>query len=210
MKKFLLAVLTAAMIVSVSACNGDNNDTKPDNTQTVQSSVADESTDQTVEESSQADTEDSSETVTEESAQDSTQESTDAPAADGSLASIYEMVKSQVQLPEEMIDITAKRLDRVMGITEDEMDEFTGGICADGVKQDQIIYIKAKDESKVEDIKAKLQTNLDSIYNVVQNYDPKQKANIENAKVEVEGLYVSLVISADSEQIRSIFSQNLG
>ncbi len=206
MKKLLLAVLTAAMIVSVSACNGDNKDTKPDNTQTVQSSADEQSTDQTGEESSQAGTEPG----TEESTQDSVQESTETPAADGSLASIYEMVKSQVQLPEEMIDITAKRLDRVMGITEDEMDEFTGGICADGVKQDQIIYIKAKDESKAEDIKAKLQTNLDSIYNVVQNYDPKQKANIENAKVEVEGLYVSLVISADSEQIRSIFSQNIG
>lgn len=191
MKKFLLAVITASMILSVSACGGNTNDSTSGKSETVQSAVSDE--------------------ISENSSKDSVQESTsDTPLAGSDLNSIYEQVKNEVTLPEEMIDITAKRLDRVMGITEDEMDEFVGGICSDGVKQDQIIYIKAKDEAGVEDIKNKLQTNLDSIYNVVQNYDPKQKANIEKAKVEVNGLYVSLVISADSEQIRSIFSKYIG
>ena len=52
--------------------------------------------------------------------------------------------------------------------------------------------------------------NLDSIHNVIEKYDPKQKANIENAKVETNGLYVSLVISPDAEAIKSIFSEVTG
>ena len=109
-----------------------------------------------------------------------------------------------------MSDFSEKRLERVLGITSDQMDDFAGGICTDGVKQDQIIYVKAKDESNVADIQEKLQNNLDSIHNVIEKYDPKQKANIENAKVETNGLYVSLVISPDAEAIKSIFSEVTG
>ena len=187
MKKLLFAVLAAVMIMSVSACSGAERNNDTDNkSETVQTSVSDESPD----------------------AGESIQESVSDTASAKDLKSIYEQAKSELGLPEEMIDITAKRLDRVMGITEDEMEEFAGSISSDGVTQDQIIYIKAKDESKV-DIKNKLQSNLDSIYAVVQNYDPKQKENIEKAKVETNGLYVSLVISADSERIRSIIEKNL-
>lgn len=188
MKKLLFAVLAAVMIMSVSACSGAEKNNDTDNkSETVQTSVSDESPD----------------------AGESIQESVSDTASAKDLKSIYEQAKSELGLPEEMIDITAKRLDRVMGITEDEMEEFAGSISSDGVTQDQIIYIKAKDESKVEDIKNKLQSNLDSIYAVVQNYDPKQKENIEKAKVETNGLYVSLVISANSERIRSIIEKNL-
>ena len=188
LEAFLFAVLAAVMIMSVSACSGAERNNDTDNkSETVQTSVSDESPD----------------------AGESIQESVSDTASAKDLKSIYEQAKSELGLPEEMIDITAKRLDRVMGITEDEMEEFAGSISSDGVTQDQIIYIKAKDESKVEDIKNKLQSNLDSIYAVVQNYDPKQKENIEKAKVETNGLYVSLVISADSERIRSIIEKNL-
>ena len=108
-----------------------------------------------------------------------------------------------------MSDFTEKRLERVLGVTSEQMEDFAGGICTDGVKQDQIIYIKAKTDADVADIQEKLQNNWEAIYNVIQNYDPKQKANIEKAKVETNGMYVSLVISPDADQIKKIFSDNI-
>lgn len=188
MKKILLLAMTAVLALSVCACSGKKKDTASDN---VQSSAAASAGDVSADEESGAD--DAS--------------VTEAPA---DLAAAFEKVKAQVELPEEMSDFSAKRLERVLGITEDEIEEFAGGVCTDGVKQDQIIYVKAKDESNVADIQEKLQNNLDSIHNVIEKYDPKQKANIENAKVETNGLYVSLVISPDAEAIKSIFSEVTG
>ena len=186
MKKLLLFAMTAVLAFSVCACSGEKKDSASGNTQSQAAVSAD---DVSADEESTAD--DVSET-----------------ASPADLGAAFEKVKVQVELPEEMSDFSAK--ERVLGITEDEIEEFAGGVCTDGVKQDQIIYVKAKDESNVADIQEKLQNNLDSIHNVIEKYDPKQKANIENAKVETNGLYVSLVISPDAEAIKSIFSEVTG
>ena len=188
MKKILLGLIAGAMIITLCACSDSDK----------KQSKSEDSASSTVSAAADSKTEDDSKT--------------DASAAEGEsqLKTIYEKVKAEVKLPEEMSDFSAKRLERVLGVTEEQMEDFAGGICTDGVKQDQIIYIKAKSEDNVKDIQEKLQNNWDAIYNVIQNYDPKQKANIENAKVETNGLYVSLVISADADQIKKIFSEELG
>ena len=191
MKKLLLFAMTAVLAFSVCACSGEKKDSASGNTQSQAAVSADDVS---------ADEEISADDVSD----------TASPADLGAAAAAFEKVKAQVELPEEMSDFSAKRLERVLGITEDEIEEFAGGVCTDGVKQDQIIYVKAKDESNVADIQEKLQNNLDSIHNVIEKYDPKQKANIENAKVETNGLYVSLVISPDAEAIKSIFSEVTG
>ncbi len=193
MKKILLGLIAGAMIITLCACS--DSDKKQSKSEDSASSTVSAAADSKTEDDSKAD-----------------ESKTDASAAEGEsqLKTIYEKVKAEVKLPEEMSDFSAKRLERVLGVTEEQMEDFAGGICTDGVKQDQIIYIKAKSEDNVKDIQEKLQNNWDAIYNVIQNYDPKQKANIENAKVETNGLYVSLVISADADQIKKIFSEELG
>ena len=193
MKKILLGLIAGAMIITLCACS--DSDKKQSKSEDSASSTVSAAADSKTEDESKAD-----------------EIKTDASAAEGEsqLKTIYEKVKAEVKLPEEMSDFSAKRLERVLGVTEEQMEDFAGGICTDGVKQDQIIYIKAKSEDNVKDIQEKLQNNWDAIYNVIQNYDPKQKANIENAKVETNGLYVSLVISPDAEAIKSIFSEVTG
>ncbi len=193
MKKVFLALVSAALVVSLCACGSSDNKDAASSQESTQTSAA-----ATADASEPAPTDDAS-----AAAGDSTE------AAAGGLKDIYEKVKAEVQLPESMSDFSEKRLERVLGITSEEIDDFAGGVCTDGVQQDQIIYVKAKDESQVASLQEKLQNNWQSIYNVIQNYDPKQKENIENAKVETNGLYVSLVISPDAEKIKSIFSENL-
>lgn len=197
MKKLFLGLIVGAMIISLCACsNSGKTESKAEDTQSSAAAVTDDS----AADASQTDTSEGGESAADASSADS---------EESELKTIYAKVKKEVTLPEEMSDFTEKRLERVLGVTSEQMEDFAGGICTDGVKQDQIIYIKAKTDADVADIQEKLQNNWEAIYNVIQNYDPKQKANIENAKVETNGMYVSLVISPDADQIKKIFSDNI-
>ena len=197
MKKLFLGFIAGAMIISLCACsNSGKTESKAEDTQSSAAAVTDDS----AADASQTDTSEGGESAADASSADS---------EESELKTIYAKVKKEVTLPEEMSDFTEKRLERVLGVTSEQMEDFAGGICTDGVKQDQIIYIKAKTDADVADIQEKLQNNWEAIYNVIQNYDPKQMANIEKAKVETNGMYVSLVISPDADQIKKIFSDNI-
>ena len=197
MKKLFLGLIAGAMIISLCACsNSGKTESKAEDTQSSAGAVTPDS----AADASQPDKLEGGESAADASSADS---------EESELKTIYAKVKKEVTLPEEMSDFTEKRLERVLGVTSEQMEDFAGGICTDGVKQDQIIYIKAKTDADVADIQEKLQNNWEAIYNVIQNYDPKQKANIENAKVETNGMYVSLVISPDADQIKKIFSDNI-
>ncbi len=134
--------------------------------------------------------------------------STEAPAS-GNLTQALEKVKAEVKFPAETNDYTAKRIKRTFGLEESQMEEFAGLYCIDGVTQDQIIYIKAKTADDVEAIRAALQANWESVYNVIKSYTPEQAAIIEKATVDVNGNYVSLVISGSADQIKTIFNDYL-
>ncbi len=128
-------------------------------------------------------------------------------SADVSLGDVLNTVKSQVTLPDSMVDFDAKRLQRVFGITEEQAADFAGCIAADGLRQDEIIFVRAKDEAAAADIAQRLQNDWQSKYDVIMNYDPTQAAIIEAAKVETEGLFVSLVISEERDAVMNIFHE---
>lgn len=142
---------------------------------------------------------------TESAASDTSKEE---PAA-GGLSEALEKVKAQVTFPAETNDYTAKRIKRTFGLEESQMEEFAGLYCIDGVTQDQLIYIKAKTPDDVEAIRAALQANWESVYNVIKSYTPEQAAIIEKATVDVNGNYVSLVISGSADQVKTIFNDYL-
>lgn len=173
-----------------------------------QSEQTSEESEQTSEESEQ--TSEESEQTSEESEQNSEESKQNSEESGASLGSALERVKAEVEMPAETADTTARRLKRDYGITDDMYDDFAGLYCTDGLAQDTVVYVKAKDETSADQIAQKLQDSWQSKYNVIKNYSPEQMANIEAAKVERNGLYVSLVISADAERIKSIFNEAIG
>lgn len=196
MKKAIITVAVCSLVLALCACSNGS--------ETKTSSAADKAS-SSVSESSAA-----SESSTEASKDASSSEKETSPSEDSSeLKVAFEIVKKEVTLPEDMSDFTAARVKRVFGITDEHMTDFAGAVCTNGVRQDQIIYFKAKDEEAAAYIEQKLQDNWKSVYNVIQNYDPDQMSIIENAKVEKDGLYVSLVMSADADKIKSIFKENI-
>lgn len=183
MKRIFIALTAAALTLALCAC-GNNSDSKGTSSTAPASSTA-----------------------SAESKTDDSQESKDASSS--ALQTALEKVKTEVKMPGDTSDYTAKRIMRTFGISEDQMSDFAGMYCNDGVTQDQIIYIKAKAEGDVPTIQEKLKANLDSIYNVIKNYTPEQAAMIEKATVDTDGLYVSLVISDNADAIKKIFSESI-
>lgn len=187
MKKILTVVLSAMLVMSLAACGNSESGTFSK----TESTASEVSTESPKTESSKAESETSNDNSSAESSV---------------LQAALEKVKSDVELPSDMADFDERRLKRVFGISEEQVDDFSGAICTDGLKQDEFIYIKAKDESTVQEIADKLQNDWQSKYNVIKNYDPDQVKIIESAKVETNGLYVSLVISEKAEQIKQIYN----
>lgn len=188
MKKVFTVILSAMIVMSLAACGNSDSGTAS-KTESVSSAASSESSKA---ESSKAESKNESsvgETSTESSV----------------LKTALEKVKAEVELPNDMSDFDAKRLKRVFGITEEQAEDFSGAICTDGLRQDEFIYVKAKDEAAAKEVADKLQNDWQSKYNVIKNYDPDQVKIIESAKVETDGLYVSLVISEKADQIKQIY-----
>ena len=118
------------------------------------------------------------------------------------LADIYAELKPMLSSPDEMNDLTAAaQLDRYYGITEDQVEEFAGGINNTGVVMDEIVLIKAKDDAAASAVKTALENRLTSKLNENKNYNPEQAAIIEQCSVEQNGLYVSLIIAENASEI---------
>lgn len=194
MKKVFAIILSAMIVMSFAACGNSNSgtDSKTEGT----SSVA--STESSKVESSQSESKNKNESSNTSNTESSV------------LSTALEKVKTEVELPSDMADFDERRLKRVFGITDEQAEDFSGAICTDGLRQDEFIYVKAKDEAAAKEVADKLQNDWQSKYNVIKNYDPDQVKIIESAKVETNGLYVSLVISEKADQIKQIYNDAIG
>lgn len=181
MKKIFIALTAAVMALTLCACGGNDS----------------------------GKTSDASKASTASTASAVSTADTDTSKSDTDLKAILEKVKAEVKMPADTSDFNAAKMKRTFGIEEDLMDDFAGLYCTDGLTQDEIVYVKAKNEDAAKKIEEQLQKNWESKYNVIKNYSPEQVKNIESAKVEKNGLYVSLVISADADKIKSIFSEGI-
>lgn len=131
-----------------------------------------------------------------------------AVSADTSLQNIFEEIKSEVGLKDLSEFTSVDRLDRKYGITEEMVDEYAGGIDASSVTMCEIVLVKAADDDSAAEIEKKLQNRLESLLKQSKNYLPEQAAVIEKCKVEKNGLYVSMIISADAEKITEIYKKH--
>lgn len=187
MKKLAIILVAGALALTLCACSSSGSNTSE--ASKTASSVSAES---------------------KETSAASKDESKDASSQeDSKLQAILEDVKKEITMPADTSDFTEAKMKRTFGIEKDMMEDFAGLYCTDGLRQDQIVYVKAKDEATAEEIEKKLQDNWQSKYNVIKNYSPDQVAIIEAAKVDKDGLYVSLVISEDADRIKEIFKNGI-
>lgn len=129
-------------------------------------------------------------------------------SSSGDLKAVYNEIASTVSLPD-MVELNDRMLERKYGLTSETVADYAGGLDSSGVGQDEIVLIKAADESNVADIQNALQTYYDSKLAQQENYNPEEAEKIRNCSVETNGLYVTLIVSNDADQITEIVNNSL-
>ena len=137
-------------------------------------------------------------------------EASKAETAAKPLSEVWTTIKSEVTFEDfnEFDDV--KKLKRYYGITEDMISEYAGGVNGSGVNQEEIVLVKAADDTNAAAIKEKLDNRFNSKLNQNKNYNAEQAKMIEGCKVEQNGLYLSMIVSDNAEQITKIYTEGIG
>ena len=126
------------------------------------------------------------------------------------LSQVYEDITSQVTLSEVSVFQDVSRLERMYGISAEQVAEFAGCVNRSGVEQEEIVLVKAADEAAAGAVRTALENRLQAKYDENRDYNAEQAAMIEKCSVEQHGLYVSMIISSEAEAITAIYLQGIG
>ena len=121
------------------------------------------------------------------------------------LSSVYDDITKQVELKDMLVLTTTDQLDKYYGIAAEDVEDFAGCINSTGVDQEEIIMIKATDDAAAGRIKDALQVRYDNKLAQNISYNPEQAEIIQNCSVEQDGLYVSMIVSSNADQIKEIY-----
>ena len=126
------------------------------------------------------------------------------------LTDVYSDIKAQVGFENvtELNDISL--MERYYGITADMAAEFAGCVNSSGVEQEEIVLVKAVDDSSAATVKEKLENRYKAKLDQNKSYNPEQAAMIEKCSVQQNGLYVSMIVSDKAEQITAIYRSEAG
>ena len=118
--------------------------------------------------------------------------------------------KSEVTLKDFDEFKSADDLNRFYGFSADDVEEYAGGVNNTGVNQEEIVLVKAKDDSAASKVKDALDNRYKAKLNENKNYNPEQAKIIEKCKVESDGVYVSMIVSENADKITEIFKKVIG
>ena len=117
---------------------------------------------------------------------------------------LFETIRAAVQLPE-MVDVAADMLEANTGISADEYNDAVYYIPMDSIIPEEIILIRAVDDSAALDIREKLQSYLDYRIESARVYLTEYMPVLQYGVVRQDGLTVSLIISEQVSGIVSVF-----
>ena len=126
------------------------------------------------------------------------------------LSEVFTEIKSEVTLKDFDEFKSADDLNRFYGFSADDVEEYAGGVNNTGVNQEEIVLVKAKDDSAASKVKDALDNRYKAKLNENKNYNPEQAKIIEKCKVESDGVYVSMIVSENADKITEIFKKGIG
>ena len=121
------------------------------------------------------------------------------------LSTIMTDIESKVTLPEMAVYTDVEDMLDIYGIKESDIKQFVAQVNADGLAQDEIVIVEAVNAESAESVRERLQKRYDNKLSQNENYNPTQAAIIKACKVEVNGNFVSLIVSPNAEKITEIY-----
>ena len=125
------------------------------------------------------------------------------------LSEIFEKLKTDYNITDLLEYKSADDLSRY-GIKAEDVEESAGGVNKTGVNQEEIVLVKTKDTEAAKRVQDALSKRLESKLNETKNYNPEQYAIVEKCSVDVDGNYVSMIISSNAEAMKKDYKTAIG
>lgn len=93
------------------------------------------------------------------------------------------------------------------GIKAEDMEQFSAAINAAGISAEEIVLVKAAGEDAAKSVQERLDKRVANRMAEFENYLPYQFDIVANhSRVSRDGVYVSLIISSELEDLSKIYS----
>ncbi|MBQ6264370.1 MAG: DUF4358 domain-containing protein [Clostridia bacterium] len=121
---------------------------------------------------------------------------------------VMDSITSQVQMPEETMNLTTSDdLMDYLGVDASLAKDFSVVRDANYVGT-ELVIIEANDESSAQQISEQLNTKIAEDIDTYQSYNADYAYLLQNSKVNINGVYVSLFISENADEIIKIYNSN--
>lgn len=121
-------------------------------------------------------------------------------------AELYAAIEKQADLPDELTDLTQELLEDFTGISPEEYESAVYYLAEAGLAPDEIAIVKAKDTDSADHIQILLQKRLDDKQKAAENYLTEFMPILKAGVVRRDGLTVSLLVTANMENVLSACS----
>ena len=110
---------------------------------------------------------------------------------------------------ETLTDCGSQDLKRYYSLNSEDYADTMLLTAEESMSAEEILLIKVKDQSQLEEIEAAVSKRLESRINDFGSYAPEQTALLEAAEVTMRGDYVFLAVSEHAEEYREAFLKSL-
>ena len=131
------------------------------------------------------------------------------PAFEMDVQEVYEQLialpdmSAMIELPED------KALD-FLGLDYSKCVQALAAICAVNIQADEIWLVEAKDGSAAAEIEELARSRVEQRMEEFKGYSPEQYKVLEGAAILREGNYVVLLVSQDTEALKTAFDKAVG
>lgn len=106
---------------------------------------------------------------------------------------------------DEIAKIDSEMIMSDYNITTDEVEEFVS-YQGSGATSEEIVILKVKDKSNLNDVKDKINSRIQERKQAFQSYLPEEVGKIDNNILRVEGNYIIFCVSNDSSKVNQIIN----
>lgn len=107
---------------------------------------------------------------------------------------------------DEIAKIDSEMIMSDYNITTDEVEGFVS-YQGSGATSEEIVILKVKDKSNLNDVKDKINSRIKERKQAFQSYLPEEVGKIDNNILRVEGNYIIFCVSNDSSKVNQIINE---
>ena len=108
----------------------------------------------------------------------------------------------------EMLEMDENDMLDVYGIQAADMKQFAAAVNTSGIDCDEVVLVEAKDADAASRVKEALDKRYQAKLNETKDYLPDEYTKISACKVEISGRYVSMIVSADAEELTRLYKDS--